>query len=120
VTRVFILSDSSLFSQGVEALLRQETHFEIVGHEADMEKALEGIRTLDAEVVIVGNNDAGCEPGPVAARLLSQGLGAKVIGLSLQESAACVYRGERREVRSLADLVAAIEEPLAGHSHEQG
>ena len=120
MARVFILSDSSLFSQGVEALLRQETRVEIVGHEADLEKALERIRALDAEVVIVGSNDASCDPGPVAAQVLSQGLGTRVIGLSLQESTACIYRGERHEVQSMADLIAAIEGPQVGDSHEYG
>lgn len=120
MTRVFILSDSSLFSRGVEALLRQETRFEIVGHEADIGRALERIRALEAEVVIVGSSDADCDPGPAAAQVLGQGLGAKVISLSLQESTACVYRGERREVQSMADLIAAIEEPPVGDSHEHG
>lgn len=110
------MSGSSLFFQGVEALLRQETELEIVGREADMNLALERIRTVVAEVVIVDFSDVIGDPGPaeehlLGACLLAQGPSARVVGLSIMGSTMCIFRGEKRRVQCVADLVAAIEEP---------
>jgi hypothetical protein len=119
VTRVFILSGYGLFSQGVEALLRQEADLELVGHEASVEQAIAGIEAAGAEVVILDSSDRAIDPGTVVARLLGAGFGnryraKKVIGLSLEDNTMCIYYGEKRRVSSTADLMAAIGRSGAG------
>ena len=102
--RVFILSSHSLFSQGVENLLRRETGLEIVGRETDEEKAIERIKELRPDVVILDSDD------PAVIRILREQLGSKVIGLNLQDNTICIYRGEQRVVKEVKDLVEAIEQ----------
>ena len=102
--RVLILSSHPLFGRGVESLLRKETRLDIVGWEADIDKAVERIRELQPDVVILDSGD----PTPEVLRILREGLGTKVIGLNLQDSTMCVYRGEQRVVKRIEDLVEAI------------
>ena len=102
--RVLILSSHPLFGRGVESLLRKETRLDIVGWEADIDKAVERIRELQPDVVILDSGD----PTPEVLRILREGLGTKVIGLNLQDSTMCIYRGEQRVVKRIEDLVEAI------------
>jgi DNA-binding NarL/FixJ family response regulator len=121
VTRVYIVSGSSLFFQGVEALLRREAGIEVVGREADVDLALERIRESAAEVVIVDSDDERAIDRGVAAAehrlgaaLMAQGQRARVVGLNLQDNTMCVVHGERRQVHSMADLLAALQDPRPG------
>ena len=107
--RIFMLSSHPLFSQGVESLLRQETGLEIVGRETDMDKAIERIKELQPDVVILDSGDPACDLTPAVMRILREGVGAKVIGLNLQDNTMCIYRGEQRVVEEVKDLVEAIE-----------
>jgi len=106
--RIFMLSSHPLFSQGVESLLRRETGLEIVGREADADKALERIKELRPDVVILDSADL-CDPMPVVMRIFREGVGAKVISLNLKDNTMHVYRGEQRVVKEVHDLVEVIE-----------
>ena len=103
--RVFILSSHPLFSQGVESLLRQEPGVDIVGRETDVDKAIERIKELQPDVVILDSGD----PTPELMCILREGVGTKVIGLNLQDNTIGIYRGEQRVVKSIEDLIEAIE-----------
>ena len=106
--RVFILSNHPLFGQGVESLLRQETGLEIVGREADVDKAMERIKELQPDGVILTNDQPATHPAPAVMRILREGVGTKVIGLDLRDNTLCVYRGEQRVVTEVKDLMEAI------------
>ncbi len=106
--RVFILSTHPLFSQGVESLLRHEPGLEIVGWQADVDNAIERIKELQADVVILDSGDLACNLTPAVMRILREGGGTKVIGLNLQDNTMCIYRGEQRVVKEVKDLVEAI------------
>jgi AmiR/NasT family two-component response regulator len=110
--RVFIVSSHPLFGQGVESLLRQEAGVEIVGREADVDEAVERIKELRPDVVILDSADLVSDPTPAVMRILREGVRAKVIGLNLEDNTMCVYRGEQREVKGVEDLVEAIEPSL--------
>ena len=112
IKRVFILSSHPLFGQGVESLLRREAGLEIVGRETDVDKAVERIKELQPDVVILDSADPACDPTPAVMRILKEGLGTKVIGLNLQDNTLCIYRGEQRVVKEVKDLMEAIE-PLS-------
>jgi DNA-binding NarL/FixJ family response regulator len=107
--RVFILSSHPLFSQGVESLLRQEAGLDIVGREADADKALERIKEIQPDVVILECAEPTCDPTLAVMRILREGVEIKVIGLNLQDNTMCIYRGEQRVVKDVKDLVEAIE-----------
>jgi DNA-binding NarL/FixJ family response regulator len=115
--RVLILSNHPLFGQGVESLLRRETGLEIVGREADVDKAMERIKELRPDVVVLDSGDPACDLTPAVMRILREGVGTKVIGLNLQDNTICIYRGEQRVVKEVRDLVEAIEpSPLSPES----
>ena len=107
--RVLIIASNPLFSQGVESLLRQESRLEVMGREADVDKAMKRIKELKPDVVIVDSGDPACGPTPAVMRILREGVEVKVIGLNLQNNTICIYRGEQRVVREVRDLVEAIE-----------
>ena len=107
--RIFMFSTHPLFGQGVESLLRRETGLEVVGRETDVDKAVERIKELQPDVVIVDSGDPACDPTPAVMRMLREGVGARVIGLNLQDNTICIYRGEQRVVKEVKDLVEAIE-----------
>ncbi len=106
--RIFMLSSHPLFSQGVESLLRRETGLEIVGRETDVDKAIERIKELRPDVVVLDSADLR-DPMPVVMRIFREGVGTKVIGLNLKDNTMHVYRGEQRVVKEVQDLVEAIE-----------
>lgn len=105
MVRVFIFSSHPLFGQGIERLLRQETGLDIVGWETDVDKAFERIKELKPDVVILEGRDLVSK----VIRIFREGIGTKVIGLDLQDNTACIYREEQRVVKSIEDLVKAIE-----------
>jgi DNA-binding NarL/FixJ family response regulator len=107
--RVFLLSSHPLFGQGVESLLRQETGLDIVGRETDVEKAIERIKELRPDVVIVDCAEPACDAMSVLMRIWREGLETKVLGLNLQDNTLCVYRGEQRVVKEMQYLIEAIE-----------
>jgi chemotaxis response regulator CheB len=109
--RVFILSSHPLFGQGVESLLRREARLEIIGQETDVDKAVERIKELQPNVVILDCAEPTCDPTPVMMHLLKEGLDTKVIGLNLQDNTLYIYRGEQRRVKDVQDLIEAIEPP---------
>jgi TorA maturation chaperone TorD len=107
--RVFLLSSYPLFGQGVASLLRREMGLEIIGQEADVERAIECIRALGPDVVIFDCNDPQVDPTLAMLRIFREGLVTKVIGLNLQDNTVCIYRGEQRVVKEVEDLLEAIE-----------
>jgi DNA-binding NarL/FixJ family response regulator len=110
--RIFILSSHPLFSQGVENLLRRESRLEVVGREVDVDKAMERIKELQPDVVILDGGDPAYNLTIEVMHILREGAGTKVIGLNLQDNKMFIYRGEQRVVKEVADLVEAIEHNL--------
>ena len=107
--RIFMVSSYPLFSQGVETLLRQSTDIEFVGRETDSDQAIECIKLLQPDIVIVDHEFPLCTQSPMLLRILDAGLSAKVIGLNLRNNTMCIYRGEQRVAQTVQDLIHAIE-----------
>jgi len=110
VKRIFMLSSQLLFSRGVENLLRQQAGLEIVGHESDASQALDCIRVLKPDVVILDCKDLASVPSTIVAQILKEAPGIKVIALNLDDETFSIYRGEQRTARSVDDLFEAIDE----------
>lgn len=106
--RVLILSSQSLFDLGLENLLRQESALEIVGCEANVDKALVRIKELAPDVIIVNSADASCHPTAAMFRLMNGTSGTKIIKLNLQDNTVCIYHEEQREVEVVSDLARFI------------
>jgi DNA-binding NarL/FixJ family response regulator len=107
-TRIFVISNHLMFSQGLESLLRQETKLDIVGQETDFSRAIERIKELQPDVVILDSDDAT----PKVAPILGARPGVKVISLSLRDNNLYVYQARKRVTKSVMDLLEAIVEGL--------
>ncbi len=111
--RVFILSNHPLFGKGIESLLRWEEGLTIVGHEINPDRAMEQIKTLQPDVVIVDCNDAEAARALTVMRPFKQGARPCVIGLNLSDNTISIYHGEQRPVQDVRDLIAAVQSQVA-------
>ncbi len=108
IKRVFMLSCHPLFSQGVETLLRQEPGLELVGREMDVEKALERIKELRPDVVILDSSNPKFDPIPGLIGSMRGFPGITVIGMNLTDNRICVFRWEEWIAQGVQDLTKAI------------
>jgi DNA-binding NarL/FixJ family response regulator len=106
--RIFMLSNHPLFCEGVSTLLHQESGMDFVGRESDAERAIEQIRVLRPDVVIIDTSDTFAKACSIVARIFDEKLNAKIVGLNLNDNTMCVYREEERVIRGVEDLMSAI------------
>jgi chemotaxis response regulator CheB len=117
--RVLILSDRSLFGEGIEGLLRQEPGLEIVGLDTDPGKAMQCIRETRPDVVILTDGEAATGIGFELLRLVREGFPMRIVELDLATNSLCIYCGEQEtvtEVRDLADAVGHICHSVRGET----
>lgn len=107
--RIFILSSHPLFSAGVETLLCDETGLEFVGREADADRAIELIKQLKPDVVVLDTNYAKCNADPILMRIFQEQLEIQVIGMNLQDNRICIFHEEQRIIHQVEDLRQAIQ-----------
>jgi DNA-binding NarL/FixJ family response regulator len=115
-TRIFVISDHLMFGQGLESLLRQEAELDIIGQETDFSQAIERIKELQPDVVILDSDDAA----PKVASILGASSGVKIISLSLQDNNLYVYQARQRVTKDVIDLLEAIEEDLPASKRATG
>lgn len=82
---------------------------EFVGQESDAERAIEQIRTLRPDVVIVDTSNVVCDASAVVMRILQERIGDKVVRLNLHDNKICIFHEEQRSIRGVEDLLSAIE-----------
>lgn len=113
---VFVISSQSLFRSGLDSILRQETHCEILGQAENVEQASEQIKKLQPDIIIVDDTFPPKENPSQAMQLLQLMPGAKVIGLNLRDNQLYIYRSTQILVKNVKDLLEAIEpnSPSAG------
>lgn len=113
MTRILLVSRQSLFSSGLQSLLTHQAKVEIVGQEADPAHAIERVKELQPDVVIVDNDPSAGDSAAFALNVLRAGMKVKVIGLGLKDNALYIYRKERRIAHGVEDLMEALETDLA-------
>jgi TorA maturation chaperone TorD len=111
--RILMLSSQPLFSRGVEHLLSRQANLEIVGRESNYDRAIEQIRRLKPEAVILDTKDLASTPAGLVALILKEAPDATVISLNLENDRICVYRGEQRSAQCIDDLLEVLDEDLA-------
>lgn len=107
--RVFVLSDGSLLGEGVRMLIGREADLDVVGCETDVDRAIERIREIQPDIVILDQDAWPGEPGPKMMSLQEKGAGIKFVGLSLQGNTVRCYWRETRMVERVEDLMKAIK-----------
>ena len=106
--RIFVLSRQTMFGQGIKALLSLENEIEIVSPAADIEEAVHFIQTNQPDIVVLNCDDPEPDINSAVLCILRERMEISVIGVSLQDNSICIHRGERKQVRSLEDLLEAI------------
>ncbi len=107
-SRVFILYSHSLFARGVQSLLVQERGVEVVGVERDEPQAMDKIRDLRPDVILVDSGTHRRESCLTLSEIFQEMPGARVISLSLQENGIDIYDKQRILALTPEDLVRAI------------
>jgi CHAD domain-containing protein/ActR/RegA family two-component response regulator len=124
MTRVLIVDDQKVIRQGLKALLEPEPSIEVVGMAADGRVALEQIKTLCPDVVLMDMNMPGMD-GVTATRAVSQQFKAtKVVILTgfedvqhLTEAMRAGAKGFLTKDTSSKTLITAVQTVCAGGIH---
>jgi DNA-binding NarL/FixJ family response regulator len=108
--RVVVVSNRSLFGRGIEHLLREQPDLDVHGWEGDRDGALRLIDQLAPDVVIFDCGDLECDSALELVGSLGDRSKIKTILVSLDETCACIYRGERRGTADLDSILDIIRE----------
>ncbi len=106
--RVFILSSHPLFGKCIETLLGQNRQVQLVGHAKDLDVAIEQIRTLQPDVVIVDSKEPEANHGKIMMQIMREGLKTEVVGLNLSDNTVLICRGEQHTIKELSDFISMI------------
>jgi DNA-binding NarL/FixJ family response regulator len=114
----FIISSYSMFQQGLKSLLSQQSNVEIVGRAAYPDQAIDQVRDLHPDLVILDSTNLADDPRSVLKRIFRACPTIKVICLNLHSNLLAVYllteprsaevRVLKRKVEDLPDLIQAI------------
>ncbi len=110
VKRIFVLSSSPIFGQGVQELLARDAQMRIVGRETDKDKALDQIAAQKPDVVIVDAGDPPCDQTSLVLRILTEHPEIRVVELSLQNNAISIFRKKQIVAHCVDDLKDAIHD----------
>jgi DNA-binding NarL/FixJ family response regulator len=108
-TRVLVVSEQSLFGEGVEALLRLEPGLEIVGRETDRRQAASRVRETAPDVVVLTDGEAATGLGLELLRLVGEGFHIRIVEIHLETNSLCSYCGGQQAIREVRDLVEAVK-----------
>ncbi|MCB0196275.1 MAG: response regulator [Anaerolineae bacterium] len=107
-TRIFVLSDHMMFAHGIQSLLSCDLDYQIVGHDADVDKAIEKIKSLAPDIIIFDSSGPSRDKIELKRILLARP-GTRVIGLSLNNNNLYIYHATQRIVQSIDDFREAID-----------
>lgn len=112
MSRVFIYSTRSLFSQGIKTLLDAEPELDVIGWETDAEEAAGRIEQMKPDAILVITRDSSSGLSSDEQLFLRAGGKVKIIELNVENSNVRVYCGEQLTITEVGELVNAIEEPV--------
>lgn len=108
VMRVLICSVPSMFSQGLEACISGNHDLELIGRAGNPEEAVQRIKEMKPDVVLLVSSERGCHPWVDIERLLNDGTNTRIIDLDLKSDVVGVFLGEQQRVTEFDDLVKII------------
>jgi len=122
MTKVLVVSDQSMFSQGLKGLLGQQQGIELVDEAAYADALPNCLERCRPDVVVLGCTDPEDCPAPVVMRCLRKGIVRRIVCVNLEDSAVLVFHGERQILQDVSDLMAAITDqpPDSGPAEPTG
>jgi GTP 3',8-cyclase len=115
--RVFIFSSYPLFGGCVESLLSNDAGLCIVGREKDLTKAIEQVRALEPDVIVVDSNDYEASRALAMSCILKEGLQPRIIALNVRDNKIFVCKSEQGTIGELGDFLETIKSEKDLHSH---
>jgi DNA-binding NarL/FixJ family response regulator len=120
--RILIADDHEIVREGIRTLIdRSRPEWEICGEATNGEEAIEAVRTLKPDVVVLDitmPRMSGLEAAPRIAKL---GLGCRVLMFTMHDSERLTLEARQAQAQGLVlksqaarDLIRAIERLLAG------
>lgn len=113
--KIFIISDSLTFSEGLKSLLQATSGMKVIGQEQDICQALTQIKKQKPKVVIWASTGLKREPAGKERTLLKAIPTLRVVCLNLQNNEISLYYADRKIIRmghEVQDLTLAIKESL--------
>lgn len=108
--QIFILYSHALFARGVEKMLESKRGLQVVGMEADREKAIHAIGSLQPDVVILDSDERGLESLAVAREIMERSPHTRVIALTVRDNRMHLYQTKESVASDVQDLLRAIRE----------
>jgi DNA-binding NarL/FixJ family response regulator len=107
---ILVISDKSIFGQGLCALLAEHDEFEVAGRVADTIEGemLAQIELLRPDILIIECLNDEADSLPALMRCLKEAWVQKIITVNRRDNTMCVFKSQRRLVQQVEDLVEAI------------
>jgi len=118
--RVLVVSERSLFGEGMEELLGQEPGLEILGREEDLKEAIRRIKEAHPDVIILTDGEAATGLVAEWLRLVREGFHMRIVEVHLETNTLCIYSGEQQPIREVRDLVDTVRHMCDGLNREPG
>jgi DNA-binding NarL/FixJ family response regulator len=113
--RIFIISDSLTFSNGLKGLLLSEPEMEIITQETDVNRAIDQIEELKPDVIIWANTGIKRDAAGEEMHLLQATPDIRTVSLNLQNNDITVHQATQKTIRvaqDVQDLITAIKDSL--------
>ena len=107
--RLLILYTNRLFAEGLASLLKREAGIEVVGIEECGESALDFVRLLEPDVIIIDSKDRVPCSKTIIPRIMQERPKVRVVFLSMSDNNIDVYQKHRIAATRSMDLVEAIQ-----------
>ena len=98
--RVLLADDYALFRQGLASLLAAESDFEVVGEAADGQQALEMVRALMPDVIVMGASMPVMDGLEATRRIKAEMPYAKIVILTVSDGEARLFEALRCGARA--------------------
>jgi DNA-binding NarL/FixJ family response regulator len=107
--KVFIITSHLMFGRGLESLLQQESELKVIGSETNTGQALDKIKELQPDVVVIYADDVRFNSDAMITGIFKVSPQAKVIVMSIHNNLFYVYQAAQRTANDLEDLITAIQ-----------
>lgn len=115
LVRIFIVTDSLTFSEGLKSLLLSEPEIGIISQETDINWAIDQIEKLKPDVIIWANTGMKRDAVGEEMHLLQATQDIKTVSLNLQNNNITIHQAARKTMRvaqGVQDLITAIKGSL--------
>lgn len=121
-TRILLVDDHEIVREGIRTLIaRSRPQWEICGEARNGEEALEAVRTLKPDIVILDITMPKMSGLEAAPRIAELGLGCRVLMFTMHDSERLSHEVRQAEAQGLVlkseaarDLIRAVDRLLAG------